>query len=43
MEFYCRVVDEELESLWVRIRGQAYRGDAVVDVCYRSNHKEEAD
>lgn len=38
------MVGEELQSLQLRIRGQAYTGDAVVCVCYRPlNQEEQAD
>ena len=42
---YCPGADEErVESLWVRIKGQAGMGDAVVGVCYRPpDQDEEAD
>jgi len=41
----CLGVDEEpVESLWVRIKGQAHMGDTVVGVYYRPpDHKEEVD
>jgi len=39
----CLGVDEEqVESLWVRIKGQAHVGDTVVGVCYMPpDHEEE--
>lgn len=39
---YCPGADEErVESLWVRIKGQAGMGDAVVRVCYRPLDQDE--
>ena len=38
----CLGVDEEpVESLWVRIKGQAHMGDTVVGVYYRPPDQEE--
>jgi len=38
----CLGADEEqVESLWVRIKGQAHTGDTVVGVYYRPPDKEE--
>ena len=38
----CLGVDEEqVESLWVRIKGQAHMGDIVVGVYYRPPDQEE--
>ena len=33
--------DEEVDSLWVRIKGWAYIGDTVAGVCYRPPDQEE--
>jgi len=38
----CLGEDEErVESLWVRIRGQVHKGDAIVDVYYRPPDQDE--
>ena len=35
--------EERVESLWVRIKGQAHKGDITVDVYYRPPDQEEVD
>jgi len=44
IELCLRVDEEQMESLWVRIKGQAHTGDTVVGVYYRPpDQKKEAD
>ena len=33
--------DNEVESLWVKIRGRADKADILVDICYRPPNKDE--
>ena len=33
--------EEQVESLWVRIKGQPHKGDIIVGVYYRPPHQEE--
>jgi len=40
-EIHLGVNDEQLESLWVRIKGQANTSDTVVGVYYRPSDREE--
>jgi len=36
--------DDKVESLWVRIKGEASKTDIIVEVCYRPpNQDEEVD
>ncbi|XP_063280190.1 uncharacterized protein LOC134564864 isoform X3 [Prinia subflava] len=41
MEVCLGVDDKQVESLWVRIKGQTSKGDTVVGVCYRLPEQEE--
>ena len=41
IELYLGVDEKRLESLWVRIKGEAHRGDTVVGVYYRPAYQEE--
>jgi len=40
-ELWLGVDEERVESLWVRIKGQAHMGDTIVGVYYRSPDQEE--
>jgi len=41
IELGLRANEEQVESLWVRIKGQAHMGDITVGVYYRPPDKEE--
>ena len=41
IELHLRENDDQVESLWVRIKGQANMGDTVVGVYYRPPDQEE--
>jgi len=41
MELHLRMDEEPTESLWVRIKGRAGTGDAIMGVFYRPPSKED--
>jgi len=41
MELFLGMAEEPTESLWVRIKGRAGKGDVIVGVCYRPPNQED--
>lgn len=42
MELLCEMDDNLAESLWVRVKGEGSKDDAVLGLCYRPSLLDEA-